>query len=148
MNSAADGAAAAFIQLKGQIANRMQKWRTIEAAPRDGSNVLLWARIHNSADASLSYMIGRYDISFGWVATSPSVVPIVPTHWSAVTGRANCRVKDYWFAVHCLAPPKRAVAGLSLRLRSSGIRNAPSEFPALIGPFGLEPCLRRARIER
>jgi Protein of unknown function (DUF551) len=59
----------------------LQRWQSIETAPRDGTKVLLWARLHDSTDASLSFMIGQYDISFGWVATSPSVMPIVATHW-------------------------------------------------------------------
>ena len=59
----------------------MQNWQTIETAPVDGSKVLLWARHHDLPDATFSFMVGRYDIIFGWVVTSPDVAPIVPTHW-------------------------------------------------------------------
>jgi hypothetical protein len=58
-----------------------QVWRTIETAPQDGSKILLWARIHNRADAPWSHMIGRYDISFGWITASTEVTPIVPMYW-------------------------------------------------------------------
>jgi hypothetical protein len=29
----------------------------------------------------MSFMVGRYDFSFGWIATSPSVIPTVFSHW-------------------------------------------------------------------
>jgi hypothetical protein len=62
-------------------AGTVRIWQSIETTPRDGSKILLWARIHTQAAATSSFMIGLYDISFGWVTASYGVTPIVPTHW-------------------------------------------------------------------
>jgi len=56
-------------------------WQSLETAPRDGTKLLLWARVHNSTDAAASVVVGRYDITFGWVGASAGVILIVPTHW-------------------------------------------------------------------
>ena len=59
-------------------------WQFLEAAPRDGTKLLLWARFATRPDAAASVVVGRYDHSFGWVSASAGVIPIVPTHWMSL----------------------------------------------------------------
>lgn len=57
-------------------------WRDITSAPKDGTPVLLFARL-DSAEAS-TRVVGAYHDSLGWFAQSYShqkIAQVVPSHW-------------------------------------------------------------------